>query len=125
MFKKPETTKERRERKAQWLARATAHFDTPEIRKDAGEMFEKANPIERIVESAIMLMPSGRIYTGKRHCDCFARAWEAGEKPPKNEIQGFITSSGQFVARELAGLIAWQAGQTEKCHKQLYSEDVW
>lgn len=39
----------RKERKSQWIARTTAHFDTPEIRKEAEEMFEKANPDQPVV----------------------------------------------------------------------------
>jgi hypothetical protein len=31
------------ERKSLFIARATAHFDTPEIRKQAGEKWEEAN----------------------------------------------------------------------------------
>ena len=46
-FNKPymdkETKKERLERKAIWIARATAHYDTPEIRKEASDMFDEAN----------------------------------------------------------------------------------
>lgn len=38
-----ETKEKRAERKSIWIARATAHFDAPEIRKEAGEKFEKAN----------------------------------------------------------------------------------
>lgn len=40
---KIETTEEREIRKSVWLQKATTHFDTPEIRKEAEEMFEKAN----------------------------------------------------------------------------------
>ena len=35
--------KKRAERKALWMAKATAHFDSPEIRKEAEEMFETRN----------------------------------------------------------------------------------
>lgn len=35
--------KERAERKALWIARATAHFDSPQIRRQAAAMFEKKN----------------------------------------------------------------------------------
>lgn len=41
----------REERKAIFIAKATTHFDTPEIRKEAEEMFEKANPaVEELIE---------------------------------------------------------------------------
>lgn len=42
---KNETLKQRKERKAIWIARTTSHYDTPEIRREASEMFEKANPL--------------------------------------------------------------------------------
>lgn len=45
---KKETQQERAQRKAIFIARATKHFDTPKIRKEASEMFDKANPIEKI-----------------------------------------------------------------------------
>jgi hypothetical protein len=35
----------RAERKAIWLQKATAHFDSPKIRKEAEKMFEDANPL--------------------------------------------------------------------------------
>lgn len=38
-----ETTEQRAQRKAAWIARATSHFDTPEIRKEAAEQWEAAN----------------------------------------------------------------------------------
>lgn len=41
---KNETQKERELRKSTFIARATSHFDTPEIRKEASDMFEDANP---------------------------------------------------------------------------------
>ena len=30
-------------RKAIWIAKATAHFDTPQIRKEASDMFDERN----------------------------------------------------------------------------------
>lgn len=38
-----ETKEERAERKAIWMEKATAHFDTPEIRQEASDKFEEAN----------------------------------------------------------------------------------
>lgn len=43
---KKETDEERAERKALFITRSTAHFDTPEIRKEAAEKWEAANPKE-------------------------------------------------------------------------------
>ena len=47
---------------------------------------------------------------------------------PTNHVQGFVTSTGRFVGREEACVIASIAGQiTEKTQPadQLFSEDVW
>ena len=38
-----ETNEQRNKRKSIWIAKATAHFDTPKIRKEADKMFEKKN----------------------------------------------------------------------------------
>lgn len=49
------------------------------------------------------------------------------EKEPFKEEQGFITSTGRFVNRYEAGVIAVQCGQITKLQHppQLYSEDLW
>ncbi len=81
----------------------------------------------KIVEAAIKF-PNGKIYTGKRHHDCFYAARLAGEKSPKHEEQGFITDTGEFVGREAAALIAEAAGQIKelKYHDtRLFSEDLY
>lgn len=44
MKNKSETKEEREQRKAIFIQRATALYDTPQIRKEAEEMFEKMNP---------------------------------------------------------------------------------
>jgi hypothetical protein len=43
LHKLPETLEERKQRKSLFISKATAHFDTPAIRKEAEEMWEKAN----------------------------------------------------------------------------------
>ena len=40
-----ESLKDREQRKANWIARATAHMDSPRIRREAEEIFNKRNPI--------------------------------------------------------------------------------
>ena len=40
-------------------------------------------------------------------------------------MQGFVTSSGRFVDREQAAIIAYNAFQTERCGGKLYSEDLY
>jgi hypothetical protein len=87
------------------------------------------NHKEKIEQSAIMIL-SGKIFTGHRHCDCFKKAFEAGEKPPQHEIQGFMTTHGRFVTRKLAKKIATEAGQLEGREKHnpqdiLMSEDIY
>lgn len=37
--------KDKAERKAIWMAKTTAHFDSKKIRKEASDMFDKANEI--------------------------------------------------------------------------------
>ncbi len=37
----------REERKSLFIQKATAHFDSPELREEAAEMFDKRNPIEK------------------------------------------------------------------------------
>lgn len=39
--------------------------------------------------------------------------------------QGFITSTGRFVTREEAALIAYNAGQIKEQVKRLFSEDLY
>lgn len=43
LHKPKETEGERRARKALYIARCTAHFDTPQIRKEASVAWDKAN----------------------------------------------------------------------------------
>ena len=43
LHKPPETLEERADRKAIWIARVTKHFDSPELRKEANDIFEKQN----------------------------------------------------------------------------------
>ena len=43
LHKPPETPEERKQRKQQFISRATAHFDSPELRLEAEELFEKQN----------------------------------------------------------------------------------
>lgn len=39
--------------------------------------------------------------------------------------QGFLTNTNRFVGREEAGVIAYNAGQTEKLKETLFSEDLY
>ena len=57
---KNETMKERAERKAYWITRCTSHFDTDKIREEAGEEFEKMNPIEKCIDYKKCPFPKGK-----------------------------------------------------------------
>lgn len=83
--------------------------------------------MEKIKEAAIRVF-SGKIYTGKRHCDCIMAAGKAGETGSLDREQGFMTESGRFVGRREAREIAEKAGQLiERASKGniLYSEDIY
>lgn len=91
-----------------------------------GFMFKEI-PNETIAHAAIQ-HPSGRVFTGKRHCyiirDMVA---ELGERPARG-IQGFTTNTGRFVDREEAGRIAIAAGQIKELRysrTDLFSEELW
>ena len=85
---------------------------------------DENNNITKIVCSAVIV--NDEIFTGKRHNDCFLKAWDKlGMIKILLEQQGFLTSSGVFVNREQATQIAYQAGQTDRMDGQLFSEDVW
>ena len=77
----------------------------------------------KIISSAIK-MKNGRVYTGKRHNNCLEVANIAGEKTPIDCVQGFVTDGGEFVTREVASQIAFEAGQIKERLGTLYSEDI-
>ena len=91
-----------------------------------------------IVAAAIMLS-NGMIFVGKRHNDCFTNATKILklETPTRlnNAIQGFLTSSGQFLSRVDAYYHAYTSDQCERqipldtSHEEwqpsLTSEDLW
>lgn len=59
----------------------------------------------------------------------YERSAELAEQRIGPEAQGFLTSKGRFVNREIALMLAARADQI-KAHKEgnpneLYSEDVW
>ncbi len=49
-MKKTMTLKERAERREMWISKSTSHIDTPKIRKEAGEKFDQANPVEECTD---------------------------------------------------------------------------
>lgn len=75
---------------------------------------------------------SGIVACGLRHCNCYAilsaifkdREHVTNNKSGDATIQGFLTNKGDFVYREDAGRIAFDAGQTDTLIKKLHSEDL-
>lgn len=80
---------------------------------------------------------TGILFCGWRHCDCFVplEAWaerltaeeraRIGEEQLAGLHQGFLTSTGRFVDREAAMVIARGAGQTDSASSGLFSEDLY
>lgn len=97
------------------------------LRKEADVNADRSpKQMERIVAAAIL--QDGVVYTGTRHGFIIRDiVLMAGEKLVTGE-QGFVTSKGVFVSREIAGEIALRAGQVRSLkysRTQLFSEDVW
>lgn len=80
---------------------------------------------ESITHAAIVAK-NGMILLGKCHADCFHQAFNTGIKTNgKAHHQGFFTSKGRYVIREVAARIAVRSGQMPKGTKVLCSEDLW
>lgn len=76
--------------------------------------------------AAAVRTDNGHLYTGRRHADCIRLAIEAGEESPiTSELQGFMTSDGDFVTRFQAAVIAYRSGQMDRVKRPLLSEDLW
>jgi hypothetical protein len=70
----------------------------------------------------------GIIVIAKSHGDCFIKGRCIGlNMSPKAKDQGFFTSKGRFVSREVAAKIAKKAKQIDARRKCpiLISEDIW
>ncbi len=81
--------------------------------------------MERITHAAVRTV-CGLIMFGKCHGDCFQRGAFTGLKMSNGAgSQGFFTSEGRYVNREIAAKIAFTAGQTREDKKVLISEDLW
>lgn len=80
---------------------------------------------------------TGIVFGGWRHSDCYVavNAWVArltdtereiiGEEGLHGRHQGFITSIGRFVDRDVAGRLAFTAGQVDRDGLHLTSEDLY
>ena len=72
----------------------------------------------------------GIVFCGWRHPNCmYSMVSLTGKRSVPSEvgesIQGFLTNKNRFVDREEGGVIAYNAGQTKKIKKYLFSEDLW
>lgn len=72
---------------------------------------------------------TGFVLCGHRHNNIIG-AFPTNDKFRKDgndykTTQGFLTSFGRFVDREIAAIIAYNAFQTERCGGKLYSEDLY
>lgn len=80
---------------------------------------------------AAAIQRNGLVFTlpqPARHHDIIHAMGEAGLAAPINGAQGFLTSNGNFVDRELAGRIARMMGQIKRLRfheRELFSEDLW
>lgn len=86
--------------------------------------------IPRIVAAAIRQTETGCVFTGPHHHIIIRDLVEMGvaERVGMGFEQGFLTSTNEFVNRELAASIALACGQIThlKYQKnQLFSEELW
>ena len=71
---------------------------------------------------------SGVIFCGWRHYNCIcqmAAVTGLDDSAAGHGKQGFLTSKNRFVDRAEAAKIAYVAGQIEKPHETLFSEDLY
>lgn len=84
---------------------------------------------EKIVAAALFMGVIWSLPSPARHHTVMHAMMNAGINSDKIHFaeQGFTTSEGRFVGRELAKDIAWRAGQTETFDHptKLFSEDLW
>jgi hypothetical protein len=68
----------------------------------------------------------GFVICGRRHHNCFTTySMMSKAKIDGRNIQGFLTSDDNFVTREEAMLIAFEAGQIPEKKLRLLSEDIY
>jgi len=64
------------------------------------------------IERAATKTVKGNVYQAKNHSDIMSDMMWNNEYPKKEDVQGFVTSTGRFVDRQEAAEIAFEAGQT-------------
>lgn len=76
----------------------------------------------KIGDDLIMSLPKPA-----RHADIHSHmnyTWGTA-KPFGKQTEGFLTSTGRFVDRWQARIVALRAEQITQCHSELYTDDVW
>jgi hypothetical protein len=77
---------------------------------------------------------SGFVVCGRRHHNCYITTFILnGEESVQKKVrddkwkieQGFITNTDRFVNRKEGGVIAFNANQTDKLQKILFSEHLY
>jgi hypothetical protein len=63
---------------------------------------------------AAAIRQSGKVYTGKRHCECISEMVALGYSTPIKGEQGFVDDTGAFLDRHAAGEHAIVCGQIER-----------
>ncbi len=71
--------------------------------------------------AAAIKTEDGIIFSGKRHQELIPKAIRAGSE---NYLEGFLTNDGNFVTREEAAEIAFNAGQIEVKLLRLKSQNI-
>lgn len=81
---------------------------------------------------AAIRLPDGKVIRGHRHCHCLATAHYMGfaDKDVRASAQGFVTSRGRFVSREVGRELQDAAGVASIAPDGyrgaiLYSEDLY
>ena len=73
------------------------------------------------ISHAAIRTEDGAIYTGRDHAQCYRKY---NTRNPKVDA-GFITNYGDFVSREYAAHIAFNADQIDNIPPLLFSEHLW
>lgn len=78
------------------------------------------------IKHAAVSAPSGRLYLGKSHAECFKIAGKFEDQMSSAaRNQGFMTTRDRFVDRFEAAAIAFKAGQITNKVEILFSENLW
>jgi hypothetical protein len=98
-----------------------------DITKKVGDPTAVSSVTVTIIHAAVYSPDKAHLFIGKSHAECLHQASKMKVKmntAPASH-QGFVTNFGDFVSREEAAKIAYQAGQIDRKLKILFSEDLW